>query len=63
VIPNTREISKKLGTAHITMGDNISLGGKSKGTYHIDIVFLNVSVSLDGKCIAADGKYQIDLEG
>jgi len=63
VIPNTREISKKLGTAHIAMGDNISLGGKSKGTYHIDIVFLNVSVYLDGKCIAADGKYQIDLEG
>jgi 2,5-dihydroxypyridine 5,6-dioxygenase len=63
VIPNTREISKKLGTAHIAIGDNISLGGKSKGTYHIDIVFLNVSVYLDGKCIAKDGEYQIDLEG
>jgi leucyl aminopeptidase (aminopeptidase T) len=63
VIPNTREISKKLGTAHVAIGDNISLGGKSKGTYHIDIVFLNVSVYLDGKCIAKDGEYQIDLEG
>ena len=63
VIPNTREISKKLGTAHIAIGDNISLGGKSKGTYHIDIVFLNVSVYLDGKCIAKDGEYQIDLKG
>ena len=63
VIPNTREISKKLGTAHIAIGDNISLGGKSKGTYHIDIVFLNVSVYLDGKCIVKDGEYQIDLEG
>lgn len=63
VIPNTREISKKLGTAHIAIGDNLSLGGKSKGTYHIDIVFLNVSVYLDGKCIAKDGEYQIDLEG
>ncbi len=63
VIPNTREISKKLGTAHVAIGDNISLGGKSKGTYHIDIVFLNVSVYLDGKCIVKDGEYQIDLEG
>jgi len=63
VIPNTREISKKLGTAHIAIGDNISLGGKSKGTYHIDIVFLNVSVYLDGKCIVKDGEYQIDLDG
>ncbi|MDP1992127.1 MAG: aminopeptidase [Syntrophales bacterium] len=62
VIPNTREISKKLGTAHVAIGDNISLGGKSKGTYHIDIVFLNVSVYLDGKCIVKDGEYQIDLE-
>jgi leucyl aminopeptidase (aminopeptidase T) len=63
VIPNTREISKKLGTAHVAIGDNISLGGKSKGTYHIDIVFLNVSVYLDGKCITKDGEYQINLEG
>jgi 2,5-dihydroxypyridine 5,6-dioxygenase len=63
VIPNTREISKKLGTAHVAIGDNISLGGKSKGTYHIDIVFLNVSVYLDGKCIVKNGEYQIDLEG
>lgn len=63
IIPNTREISKKLGTAHVAIGDNISLGGKSKGTYHIDIVFLNVSVYLDGKCIVKDGEYQIDLEG
>jgi leucyl aminopeptidase (aminopeptidase T) len=62
IIPNTREVSKKLGTAHIAIGDNVSLGGESKGTYHIDFVFLNVSVSLDGQCILKDGEYQIDLE-
>ena len=62
IIPNTREVSKKLGTAHIAIGDNLSLGGKSKGTYHIDIVMLNVSVYLDGKLIAKDGQYQIELE-
>jgi leucyl aminopeptidase (aminopeptidase T) len=63
VIPNTREVSKKLGTAHIAIGDNISLGGKSKGTYHIDIVLLNVTVYLDGRLIVKDGEYQIDMEG
>ncbi len=63
IIPNTREVSKKLGTAHIAIGDSISLGGKSKGTYHIDFVFLNVSVSLDGQCIVKDGNYMIDPEG
>jgi leucyl aminopeptidase (aminopeptidase T) len=63
VIPNTREVAKKLGTAHIAIGDNISLGGKSKSTFHIDFVFLNPSVYLDGKCILKDGRYLIDLEG
>ncbi len=63
VVPNTREVSKKLGTAHIAIGDNISLGGQSKSSFHLDLVFLNPSVYLDGKCILKDGQYQIDLEG
>lgn len=29
IIPNTREVGKKLGTAPIAIGDNRSLGGKS----------------------------------
>lgn len=62
VVPNTREVSKKLGTAHIAIGDNISLGGQSKSSFHIDFVFLNPSVYVDGKCILKDGQYQIDLE-
>lgn len=62
IIPNTREVGKKLGTAHIAIGDNISLGGKSKSTFHIDFVFLNPTVYLDGKCILKDGEYRIDLE-
>ncbi len=61
VVPNTREVSKKLGTAHIAIGDNISLGGQSKSSFHLDMVFLNISVYLDNKCIIKDGQYQIDL--
>ena len=63
VVPNTREVSKKLGTAHFAIGDNISLGGQSKSSFHIDFVLLSPSVFLDGVCILKDGEYQIDLEG
>ena len=62
VVPNTREVSKKLGTAHIAIGDNISLGGQSKSSFHLDFIFLNPSVYLDGQCILKDGQYQINLE-
>ena len=63
VVPNTREVSKKLGTAHIAIGDNITLGGESRSDLHIDFVFLNPTVYLDGACILKDAQYQIDLEG
>lgn len=62
VVPNTREVSKKLGTAHIAIGDNVSLGGRSRSTFHIDFVFLDPSIYLDGECILKEGRYLIDLE-
>jgi aminopeptidase len=63
IVPNTREVSKKLGTTHFAIGDNISLGGQSKSTFHIDFILLNPTVFLDGQCILKGGDYQIDLEG
>ncbi len=63
VAPNTREVSKKLGTAHIAIGDNVSLGGQSKSSIHLDFVFLCPSVNLDGQWILKDGEYQIELDG
>ncbi len=63
VVPNTREVSKKLGTAHVAIGDNVSLGGRSRSAMHLDFVFLCPSVFLDDRCILKDGEYQIDLEG
>ena len=63
VVANTREVSKKLGTAHIAIGDNVTLGGKSESSFHIDFVFLRPSVYLDDRCIIKDGEYQIELEG
>ena len=61
VVPNTREVGKKLGTAHIAIGDNRSLGGKSCSSFHIDFVFLNPTIYFDDVCILKDGKYQIEI--
>ncbi len=63
VVPNTREVSKRLGTAHFALGDNLSLGGQSQSAVHLDFVFLCPSVYLDGQCILKDGEYQIELDG
>jgi leucyl aminopeptidase (aminopeptidase T) len=63
VVPNTREVSKRLGTAHFAIGDNISLGGASKSSVHMDFVLLRPSVYLDGRCILQDGDYLIPLDG
>lgn len=61
VVSNTREVGKKLGTAHIAIGDNRSLGGKSSSSFHIDFVFLNPTIYFDDVCILKDGQYQIEL--
>ncbi|MBV1758719.1 MAG: aminopeptidase [Dethiosulfatibacter sp.] len=61
IVPNTREVGKKMGTAHIAIGDNRSLNGKSASSFHIDFVFLDVSVYFDDVCIIKDGVYQIEL--
>lgn len=62
ITSNTREVGKKLGTAHIAIGDNISLGGLSDSSFHIDFVFLNPSVYLDDVCILHDGQYLIKID-
>jgi 2,5-dihydroxypyridine 5,6-dioxygenase len=56
IFPDTKEVSKRLGTLHVAMGDNISLGGAVQSGLHIDIVILNPTVWLDGKKILENGK-------
>ena len=56
IIPESKEVSKKLGTLHVAMGDNISLGGTIQSGLHIDYVLLNPTVWLDGKLILENGK-------
>jgi leucyl aminopeptidase (aminopeptidase T) len=40
-----------LGTAHIALGDNIPLGGKNHAPIHVDLVFKQPKIELDGKLI------------
>jgi 2,5-dihydroxypyridine 5,6-dioxygenase len=51
IFPDTKEVSKRLGTLHVALGDNISLGGAIQCGLHIDIVILNPTVWLDGKMV------------
>lgn len=56
IIPVTYEVSKRLGTMHLAIGDNFSLGGTVQAGHHMDIVILNPTVTLDGKTLLKDGK-------
>ena len=50
------EDEKVLGTAHIAIGDNFSLGGNIKAGCHIDGVFLRPTIFVDEKKIIEKGK-------
>jgi leucyl aminopeptidase (aminopeptidase T) len=48
-----------LGTAHIAVGDNHSIGGVIVSNIHLDAVTLNVTIELDGVPIIQEGKLAI----
>ncbi|MBI2907937.1 MAG: aminopeptidase [Chloroflexi bacterium] len=48
-----------LGTAHIGIGRNVLLGGKSASRSHIDAIVTRPTVELDGKAIVRDGEVLI----
>jgi leucyl aminopeptidase (aminopeptidase T) len=55
VIPKSREIKKKLGTAHVAIGDNKTLGGNVDASLHVDMIFLRPTVMIDGETILSNG--------
>jgi len=63
VMANTREVSKKWGTAHVAQGDNATLEGKIESSMHIDYVFLNPTVYFDGQVVLDGGQLLVDVEG
>lgn len=44
------------GTAHIGIGDNISLGGRTVAPLHTDVQMLDVTIELDGRRVVHAGK-------
>ncbi len=53
------EDEKVLGTVHIALGDNKSMGGKVNVPIHVDGVIKKPTVYFDGKIIMKDGKLLI----
>lgn len=51
----SREDKKKLGTCHIAIGDSMSLGGIVESPMHADIMFLNPTISIDGRLLVENG--------
>jgi leucyl aminopeptidase (aminopeptidase T) len=49
-----------MGTAHIALGNNISMGGTCNVGIHVDGVFLNPTVKIDDKTILENGNLLID---
>jgi len=53
------EDEKVMGTAHIALGNNISMGGTCGVGIHVDGVFLNPTVKIDDKIILENGDLNI----
>jgi leucyl aminopeptidase (aminopeptidase T) len=59
LIPKSREIKKKLGTCHVAVGDNLSLGGVVDASLHLDIILLNPTVLVDDRAVLVEGELEI----
>ena len=51
-----RETKKCWGTAHVAIGDNKSLGGVVDSPIHMDMIFRDATVIIDGQMVVAKGK-------
>lgn len=56
VTGNVLEDEKVLGTVHIALGDNSSMGGIVSVPSHLDGILLSPTVEVDGKIVIKDGK-------
>lgn len=55
LIPKSREIKKRLGQAHVALGDNLSLAGTVDSAIHLDIILLRPTIVLDDDRVVLDG--------
>lgn len=55
LIPKSREVKKRLGQAHVALGDNLSLAGTVESAVHLDIMLLRPTVVLDDRIVLDAG--------
>lgn len=55
------EDEKVMGTVHIALGNNVSMGGTCNVGVHVDGVMLKPTVYMDGKMVMQDGKLLIEI--
>jgi leucyl aminopeptidase (aminopeptidase T) len=63
LIPKSREIKKRLGQAHVALGDNLSLAGTVDSAIHLDIVLLRPTVTLDDQVVLDGGEAVFAKDG
>ena len=54
------EDEKVMGTAHIALGNNMSMGGTCNVGIHVDGVFFKPTIKVDDQIILQDGKFLVD---
>ncbi|WP_100489505.1 aminopeptidase [Sporolactobacillus pectinivorans] len=57
---NVLEDEKVYGTVHIAFGSNLTFGGTVEAGVHIDCVFRNPDVSIDGRTVMKKGEIILD---
>lgn len=62
LIPKSREVKKRLGQAHLALGDNVSIGGVVESPIHLDIILLRPTIALDGTVVVDGGTPVFALE-
>jgi leucyl aminopeptidase (aminopeptidase T) len=50
---------KAYGTCHVAIGQNTWLGGKNSCSLHVDFLIENPTVTIDGKFVLKEGKFNI----
>jgi leucyl aminopeptidase (aminopeptidase T) len=56
---STLEDEKVMGTVHIALGDNVSMGGNVSVASHLDLIIKSPTLIIDGKEIIKEGKLLI----
>lgn len=49
---------KKMGTMHIAIGDNVTLGGTVECDIHLDMTLLKATVTFDDVIVLEEGRFQ-----